>query len=229
MFVQSLQAVLEEGLAARAGTKNLSGNVRDIGELLRPETMQALAEKIPMLAFLAFNPATDRLLGDYVRSGGLASDSGPNLLVLFNLDRPVARPVRLGSDAFSSWLEVESVTHPAYEMIRLLFEPAAVPALPGIAFFAAGSERQSAVFAALDGLTDAEALQQRMRHLFSSADVSARSASGAKGVDKLSVMLQADRIAHARAGRISLQEWLVRTYQFLGDNFSNLVSVVSLV
>jgi hypothetical protein len=229
VFVQSLQAVLEEGLAARNQVKNLSGNVRDIGELLRPETMELLADKISMVAFLAFNPVTDRLLVDYVRSGGLASDSGPNLLVLFNLDRPVTRPLRLGTDAFSSALQIESATHPSYEIVRLLFEPKVVPPLPGIAFLATGSERQSAVFIQLDDLADAEALKQQVRRLFSFADAAARSSAGAKGVDKLSVMLRADRIAHVRPGRTSLQEWLVRTYQFLGDNFASLVSVVSLL
>jgi hypothetical protein len=229
MFVQSLRTVLEEGLAARSESKNLSGNVRDMSELLRPETMQALADKVPMLAFLAFNPSTDKLLADYVLSGGLGVDSGPNLLVLFNLDRPVNRPLRLGSDAFASWLEVESGAHPAYEMVRLLFEPDVVPPLPGIAFFAVGAARQRAVFVAFDQLKSIEELQQQIRQLFSMADAAARSATGMRGIDRLSSALQADRIAHVRTGGISVQEWLVRTQQFLGDNFASIVSVASLI
>jgi hypothetical protein len=229
VFVLSMRVVLEEGLATGTGQKNLTGNVKDVEALLRPETMAALAEQVPMLAFLAFVPGQDDVVAEYVRSGRLGADAGPDLLVLFNADQPATRPVQLGDGAFAAWLDVESTTHPATAMVRALFEPDAPPPLPGIAFFTAAGDRQRAVWVGLADQPDVASLQRQVRTLFAAAEEAAGAAPGAKGIDRLSATLQARRTDHVRTGPVSAREWFVRSYQFLGDNLDTLVSVVGLL
>ena len=108
--------VLEELLADDAWKKNLAGNVKDVYELLDPANLNRLTQLAPVIAFLAFHPATDQPVARSVPTGVLSADSGPHILVLFVLDQPASAPVSIEADTFANWLELDTRSHPSYEI-----------------------------------------------------------------------------------------------------------------
>jgi hypothetical protein len=210
----------------------LSGNV-NVDELLKEEHLQLLERRLGdvVFAFLAFHPWADSAVLDYVEGGTLASDSGPDIMVLFT----VAQDASMGSDidqsSFADWLKIDAGEQPSYVMIRELFEPASVPPLPGIAFFERFTSPSEVVYFDLASL-DRDAIRQRMREIFSLAGRAARvnrEQPGRSFADVLAVSAQRERRPFARSGPVSMRQWLVKSYQFAGDHFGDIVSVVPLL
>jgi hypothetical protein len=231
MLVLSFTTLIEEAIAD-PNVKKASGNVRSFDDLLRPENLEQLERHHEgLFAFLAFHPEADSTVAEYVRSGTLASDSGPRLLVLFTLDSAARFPVRLGSNAFQSWLDLDAEVHPAYQMVRMMFLPGRIPPLPGILFFGSFAV-PDCIYVSLADVTELEPLRQRLREVFSLADHSLRKggSGGREGwSDALGTQLQKDGIDYVRSTSISPREWLLRGYQFVRDHRGDLVSMLGLL
>jgi hypothetical protein len=229
MLAISLLTVLDELLANDLGNKNLAGNVKDVDQLLDPANLNRLTQLAPVIAFLAFHPLTDQPVADYVRTGVLSADSGPNILVLFALDQPASAPVPIEAGAFANWLELDTRSHPSYDMIRLLFDTGVVPTLPGIVFFRGVSAKTDALYVELTGLKSVNEVQSRLRDVFVLADeVSRNSAPGQFG-DQLGVRLRSQRISYRRTQRVSVREWLIHAFQIADDHLGDIVSVAGLI
>jgi hypothetical protein len=228
MLAISFLTILEE-LAAEGGPKNLSGDIKDAGKLLNPQTLAGLAKIAPVTAFLAFHPGTDRPVADYVRNGALSADSGPNVLVLFALDVPASAPVPLGADAFASWVDFDARSHPSYDLVRLLFDGSSVPTLPGIVFFQTAGPNADAVYVELEGLAGSVDVQSRLREVLSLADEAGRDPQDDGFGTRLGAKLQSHKIPYRRTRRTSLLEWLIRGYQAAGDRLGDIVSIAGLV
>jgi hypothetical protein len=224
----SLRSVLDE-LAVEAGTKNLSGNVTDAAALFDPDNLERLAAIAPVLGFLAFHPRSDRPVVDYVRLGLTAADSGPNLLVLFALDAFASGPVPVGADAFAGWLQLDTGSHPAYDIVRLLFDAGAVPVLPGLVLLRTVGVNTDAVYVELSGLATIETVQARLREVFALADEVGRDVDVDHFGDQLGVRLRTRRIPYRRTRRLSTREWLVNSFQIVGDHLGDIVSVAGLL
>lgn len=231
MFVLSLTTLMEEALAV-PGTKNASGNVRSFDQLLSPENLEQLEKHhAGLFAFLAFHPEADRTVADYVKAGTLASDSGPQLLVLFTLDSTARFPARLDSRSFQRWLDLDTGVHPAYQMIRQMFPSGRVPPLPGILFFGSFTV-PDCIYVSLAELTEMESLRQRLRELFSRADQVVRKqkdGSSETWADALAIQLRKDHFDYQRSASLSPREWLIRAYRFLTEHQGDLVSALSLL
>lgn len=228
MLVISLITLIEE--SAAEGSKHLVGNVKSFDELFKPANLAALEKTYKYFAFLAFHPKTDKAILEYVKSGALSSDSGPNILTLFTLDADATWPIPLTNQSFTSWLGIDASIHPAYQMIRLLFEPNEVPSLPGIVFFQSFNSKRDALYIPLQGLDDVKALQERLRVLFSLADNIVRKAKKQEDIkDELSIALQERRITFSKTSRTTMREWVIRSYQSLGDHMGDIVSVIGLL
>src|SRR5215472_10903514 len=131
MLVISFRTLIQEAMAP-PGEKRLSGNIRSTEQLLKTESLSLLEQQHRgPFAFLAFHPEADRPITEYIQQGSLASDSGPNILALFTLSGEATFPTRLTPSSFGDWLEIDSSSHPSYQLIRFLFEPEPVPPLPG--------------------------------------------------------------------------------------------------
>jgi hypothetical protein len=229
-----LRNMLEQA-SASAGIKHLAGEVQSFEELLRPENLDRLADASPgVLAFMAFHPGVDTTITEYVRAGSLASDSGRKVLVLFSSETRVFSPtdsddasVFSGAGAIPG-VKIDAGIHPAYEMIRMLFEPDPAPPLPGIALFKDFSDSE-VIYAKLTGLATPGDVAGRLREIFALAAEAGAPASDRTFADAVSVALEKRRIPHLRTGRTSVREWFVRGYQFLWDNRSDIIAAIGAV
>jgi hypothetical protein len=220
----SLTALIEQAVA-EPGAKYASGNVRSVELLLREESLTALEQAHSgIFAFLAFHPGVDEAVADYVREGTLGFDSGARILVLYKDDATLRIP---GQTLSVDGVEIDSDTHPAYEMARTLFSPTAPPPLPGVIFVDRFTEGGCALYSGLDGLSDAVEVRGRLRALFTMAE----NALGPEGNrhkfgKKFGIALQAAQIPYERSGRASLREWLIRGYQNVIHRGTDLVTVI---
>jgi hypothetical protein len=229
MLAISLLTVLDELLADDSGTKNFAGNVKDVDQLLDPANLNRLTKLTPVIAFLAFHPVTDQPIADYVRTGVLSADSGPNILVLFALDQPASAPVPIEADSFASWLELDTSSHPSYEIIRLLFDTGVVPPLPGIVFFRAVGDKTDALYVELTGLKSVNEVQSRLRDVFALADEVGRKSTPKQFGDQLGIKLSSRKIPYRRTQHVSVREWLIRAFQIANDHLGDIVSVAGLI
>lgn len=224
MLTIPLTALIEEAVDNHR-EKRLSGQVTSFDRLFQPQNLIALEESYPAIfAFLAFHPAADTAIANYVKESTLGSDSGTKILVLFTLDAAARTP---GSDLKADGVQIDSTVHPAYEMVRTLFSPKPPPPVPGIIFVNKFSGNGPAVYVHLNGLADAAAVRERLRTVFSLAEK-------AFGVDEnrekftqsFATALQISKIPHSQSGRTSIREWLVRAVQFAEKYRSDVIAVI---
>ncbi|MFF7701396.1 hypothetical protein [Streptomyces lydicus] len=227
MLTLSLATMLEEAVAEH---KNLAGNIIDIEELLKPENLARMQELAKVFAFLAFHPAADAAMTDYVRSGTLADDSGPDVLALFTLDTPAPTPVPVGDQTFASWLHVEAGAHPAYRMVRELFSETSVPPLPGVLlFYADWASETGAVYVPIDDAATQHEVRTLARRVFAVAAETADPADVPKAQDRLCVALRKEHVDYRKTRRTSLREWLIMSYQVAAEHSGDIVSAVGLI
>lgn len=86
MLVQSLTTVIEAALIDPI-EKRFTGNVTDSSKLLSDDNLSKLEQMHDgLFAFIAFHPAADKLVTEYIKAGSLGADSG----------RHIFRPVHTG-------------------------------------------------------------------------------------------------------------------------------------
>lgn len=226
MLVLSLQSLLEE--AASDGSKFDSGNIRNLPALLEPTNLARLREFGRVCCFLAFHPTGDPPVAEYLRSGTLPDDSGPDVLALFTLDEPAPIAVPVGQGSFTSWAEIGVGAHPAYRLVRSLFEDKRVPPLPGLIVFEDFVTDTDGLYIPLGGLDDEHALRLHLRQLFSDIGHAGRHAKPGKLLRDLGVRLRQRGIDHERTGRKPMREWLLQGFQLTRDNYGDIVSTIGL-
>jgi hypothetical protein len=222
MLALSVVSLLEEALAVG---KNQAGNVKRLEELFEPANFAKLTDVADLVAFLAFHPAADTAVTDYVRKGTLADDSGPRLLVLFTLDTQISVPVAVDGQSFGSWLEIQPATHPAYQMVRFLFNGRPEPPLPGLAFFQGLASESEAVYVPLHAAAEERDVRILLRTVFS---IAGHAAANSDRLDDLCVGLRRQRIDYLRTGRTSVREWLLRGYRLTQEHRGEIVSAIGL-
>jgi hypothetical protein len=226
VLVLSLQSLLEE--AASDGSKFSSGNVRNLAAMLEPANLARLRKFARVCCFLAFHPTGDPPLTEYLRSGTLPDDSGPDVLVLFTLDEPAPIAVPIGQGSFTSWAEIGVGAHPAYRLVQSLFEGKRVPALPGLVVFEEFAKDTDGIYIPLGGLDDERSVRLQLRQLFSEIGHAGQHAKPGKLLRDLGVRLHQRGIGYERTGRRPMREWLQQGFQFTRDNYGDIVSTIGL-
>jgi hypothetical protein len=219
-----LAALIEEAIADHRVSR-LSGQVTSFDRLMEEDNLIALEQAYPaVFAFLAFHPAADIMVADYVREGTLGSDSGIKVLVLFTLDtatRPSGPAPNVGG------VQIDAGIHPAYEMVRSLFSPKPPPPLPGIIVVSTFSGDAQAVYVHLDGLADAAAVRARLRLVFAMADTAfGAEENREKFAASFAAALQQAQFPYSQSGRTSIRQWLIRTAQFAAKYRSDLIAII---
>jgi|GEM_PF-3814683 len=124
-------------------------------------------------AFLAFHPAADKNVVEYIGEGSLGDDAGSHILALFlqgNNTPQIPREVRHSDPLLGINLSFEA--HPAYELANKFFPGEARPQLPGIVFFNRLLLVTSSIYVILEG-TDKQHIQAQCRRVFDAANRSA--------------------------------------------------------
>jgi hypothetical protein len=228
VYVLALTSLIE---TAAATGKNLTGNILSFDDAFSLARLQALEDSFAgVFAYLAFFPVADAAVTEYVKSGTLASDSGPSVLVLFNLDQQARWPTALPESAFDSWLQVDAQEHPSYPIARALFAPKAAPPLPLLVLFDSWTREANVVAVGLSDLSTATEARERMRTVFSIVQTAtAKGPATGKTMDDIARKLAARRIEYDRSAGLSVRERLWKVSHFVGDHLSDLVAVVGLV
>jgi hypothetical protein len=230
-WVVSLSSLVEEAVLGSDSWKRSSGNVLDPEALLNEESLHALEQSFPgVFAFLAFHPGGDRVVREYLETGTLSTDSGPNVLVLFTLSVDAGAPMSVTEDAFADWLHLDRQELPSQRLVRELFEPGLVPPLPGVLVFDAFLEPGEAIYLDLSAASTVDDLRQLLRSAFALLDQAVRDASKGKRsvADRFAVAAQQQRLRIYRSGRVSMRQWLVQAYQFVGDHSGDIVAAIGL-
>ncbi|MGV9247660.1 hypothetical protein [Streptomyces sp. NPDC003710] len=219
-----MAALLEE---AAADVRNQTGNIRALDELLQPENLLRLREFGRAYCFLAFH-GRDTEVADYVRAGTLADDSGPEVLVLFALDEPAPVAEPLGAGSLRSWVDLDVGVHPAYRMVRALFDGRPTPPLPGLVVLDDLAEECEALYLPLGDLESERAVRQRLRRVLALIDHVSGTAKPGKYLDDLGLELYRQGVEHIRTDRISAREWLLRAFDTTRANLGDIVTTIGL-
>jgi len=213
--------------AAQGDSKNFTGTVTDFESLTKQETLEQLDRQHQgVFAFLAFHPIADEQVRKYVDSGSLPADSGRKILVLFTVDENAtwggSTPV-MEVPGF----EFETADHPAYQMIRDLYEGKVPPSLPGILIFESFVHTTGTVYISLEGLDETQ-VRSRLRKIFELAghvyDSGALEFAGAFGV-----ALTQNKIAYLRSEPGTLSEWLAKAWRLAWEKKKEIVTMVGSV
>jgi len=225
MLVISLAAILEE---ATASTKNMTGNITDLRHLLEPANLNKLRDFAKVYCFLAFHAKGDPAIVEYLRSGTLPDDSGPDIMVIFTLDEPAPIAVPITERSFQPWAEIDVGRHPAYQMVRALFEGKPVPPLPGLVIFDDLTADARALYVSLADLDTAYDVRKRLRQIFTDVAYATGEAKPGKILNYLSVRLRRHAINHESTESKPINEWLLQSFQVARANYGDIVSTVSL-
>jgi hypothetical protein len=220
----SLRELIEAAIAAGEPYFKASGAVTDWAALYDPANLALLDnEHDGVFAFLAFHPVADEAVAAYVAERTLASDSGAHTLVFFTLEAEARRGGRANRAA---GFVLDDGLHPAYEAVRLLYEPAAPPSLPGIVFTPELFGPADVIFVPLTELDGPAAVRERLREVFALAEAAWRR-SGRDGFPAaLATSLLARQTPYDRRERTSAREWLIKGYQVAIKRGADLVTLI---
>ena len=227
MLVQSLTTVIEAALIDPI-EKRFTGNVTDSSKLLSDDNLSKLEQMHDgLFAFIAFHPAADKLVTEYIKAGSLGADSGRHIFVLFTLDGNAHKPQRIDKNAFEDRIEIDDGEYPAYELVRGLFPNEAVE-LPGILFIQKFSKPSEPVLVSFRGQKTLEDLTALARQIFETG--TSVYLNGAQGdfPEKFSIAMARKTIPYKRGGSTSMREWMVKAFYQARKNLGDIVTVVKL-
>jgi hypothetical protein len=220
----SLREQIEAAIAADDPFRKASGEVTDWETLYDPANLALLDnEHDGVFAFLAFHPVADGAVAAYVRERTLASDSGVHTMVFFTLDAGERRGGRANRAA---GFVLDDGLHPAYEAVRLLYEPAAPPGLPGIVFTPELFGPADVIYVPLTEMDGPAAVRERLREVFVLVEAAWRRGGRDGFPDALATSLLARQTGYDRRERTSAREWLIKSYQFAVKRGADIVTFI---
>jgi hypothetical protein len=205
------------------GQKNLTGQLRDLQSLLenaeRLQNIQSVA-----YSFIAFHPAIDRAVTDYLAAGSVSSDSGRDVLVLFFANNDFELPREVEQSDLDVGLHLDPSVHPAYEVVQRLFPHKPVE-IPGIVFFDRFINTRHAVYVPLQNADTPLKVRQICQKLFHLASDAFKSSPNADFIERLRVLLAGKAVPYKATDQMCFKEWLLQSYNFLLEHGA-IVSVI---
>lgn len=227
MLVISLVAIAEE--IASAGVRGQTGNIRNGAGLFDRANLVQLSASAKAFCFLAFHGTGDEAVADYVRSGTLPDDSGPDVMVLFTLDEPAPVIVPITSGSLRAWAEVQLGIHPAYRMVRSLFVDKPAPALPGLVVFGDITTDTAGVYVPLSDLDSEQEVRRRLREVFLEVEHTTAKAKPGKLLDDFEGRLRKRGLAFETTERRPVREWLSEGLRFTKEHYGDIVTTLGLI
>lgn len=231
MFGISLTKILQEASITTPSGKQryFSGGIESLQTLLRPENQAALQRLHDGLyCFLVFHPNADHFISEYVENGSLASDSGKEIMVLFIAAREMRTPQRIQINDLG--IQLDNEIHPAYDAVSLLF-PGKKVQLPGIVFFDNFIKPKESVYIPIEKTESLEVTTSIFRKVFVIAQKSYQF-SKSEGIDfenHFAIQLGKNHVDYKRTGRTSLGEWLIKAYNIICENKSDIIAGLGLL
>ncbi len=230
MKILSLEKVAEEAGYITEGARYAAGAVANIRTF--EQNFKALDQKHRgAYAFVAFHPAADHSVEEYIADGTLGDDAGPDILALFLIE-PIAprmpRELKRADVRFGVTLSLQQ--HPAYELVRQFFPRKAIPRLPGLVFFDRLYKPESSIYVLLEG-TDKAQLRLQCRTAFEAANRSLRKArtkakSSRIDFDRLAARLVEINVPYQRAGAKGIKAAAFITGAWLKKNRGKIAAAI---
>lgn len=229
-MVISLKTLLEYALDVESGEKRVSGNVRSFETLFEAGTIVHLdRQHSGVYSLLLFHPTADSPISEYLSTGALGSDSGPRILTLFTVATEARVPLAIPSSAASDWPQLDRASHPAYTILRTLFEPKPPPALPGIIFMGGLDIHEECVYASLAGIRDSVDARTRIAHLLALADRAiGHKVRRERFANDFAVLLRREGAPYSRSGRTSVREFLISAFRMVSKHKGDIVTGLKL-
>jgi hypothetical protein len=226
MKIFSLARLADEAAYIADNKRNQLGAIQD------PKTFEQSFAALDRshrgaFAFLAFHPASDTQVIDYIAEGSLGSDAGPRILALF-LAGPAAphTPRELQPSDCRFGVELSPEMHPSYELARHFFVHAAVPALPGLIVFDKLLSPKNAIYVPLTA-SDKAGIRSQCRKALSTAQAASVPAGEEwLDFDRFAAGLFDKEMPYYRAGEKGLRSAALITVVWLKKNAAAIVSIV---
>lgn len=226
----SLQRLIDEAEYLKdQRTKNLSGSIRNSADFDNSrEALQSLHRGL--FSFVAFHPQVDQAVAEYLEKGSIASDSGPNILVLFFSAKDIRFPRPIAAKDLVVGVDLDMNVHPAYEFAQWLLPTSSVPKFPGLIFMDRVVDSIQAVYVPIAKHANADEVADFCRSIFALANlVAKRNANEPLSFDSFSVALKTRGIEYIRTEDTSAGEWLVSAYQLAKKYGATIASLISKV
>jgi hypothetical protein len=211
------------------GTRNLLGAIENVRAF---EENQAALDRLHggAFAFLAFHPAADKHVAEYIAHGSLGDDAGADILALFLVSDPpprTPREVRPADPLRGVSLTLQA--HPAYDLASRFFLDESRPPLPGLVFFDRLVEPTQSIYVLLGGQDRAQITAQ-CRQAFDAANraMPAGGGAGARQVDfdRLAARLVEIGMPYRRAGETGVRAAALITGAWLKKNAGALAAAI---
>jgi hypothetical protein len=165
MKALSLEKVVEGLAYADADQRNLAGSIDYQDRFLENVDRLRLLHS-GVFCFLAFHPWTDPSVASYIEAGSLASDAGPDILVLFLSKTAFTMPRTVTGRDLELGVTLDTASHPAYKFVEWLFPADYRPSLPGLVVFDNLFDVFDSVYVPLPDQSTLESVAQSCRKVF---------------------------------------------------------------
>jgi hypothetical protein len=224
----SLSKIIEEAAYLQDdSTKLLSGSIskRDFHD--SRGALQSLHRGL--FSFVAFHPGIDSSVAEYIEKGSIASDSGPNILVLFYSAKDIRFPRAIANKDLVVGVELDLNVHPAYEFAQWLLPGQSLPSFPGLMFMDRVVDSIDAVYIPLAKHSTAQEVADFCRSVFVLANQVLKERELNESLDALSVALKRNGFEYTKTSDTTVREWLITLYQFSKKHGATIASVISKV
>lgn len=222
MKILSLDKMAEEAGYIAENTRYAEAAVTNVRTF--EQNYKALDRQHPgAYAFVAFHPAADHPVEEYISDGTLGDDAGPDIIALFMVaPKPPRMPREINRKDAQFGVTLSLEQHPAYELARRFFARKDLPRLPGLVFFDRLCKPGSSIYVLLEGI-DKLQIRLQCRTVFEAANRSLTKAlTKRKGsrvdFDRFAARLVELNFPYHRAGKKGLRAAALITGAWIKKN-----------
>ena len=225
----SLSKIIDEAAYLQdERSKNLSGSI-DGPKNFHDSRAALQSLHRGLFSFVAFHPGVDTSVREYIEKGSIASDSGPNILVLFYSVKDIRFPRAIATKDLVVGVELDMNVHPAYEFAQWLLPGQSLPSFPGLFFMDRVVDSIDAVYVPLAKHSTAQEVTDFCRSVFVLANQVLKERAVDESLDALSVALKRNGYEYTKTSDTTAREWLLTLYQFSKKHGATIASVISKV
>jgi hypothetical protein len=218
MPVQDFRRLLEA--AIDSGEKRAAGPVKDVDELLKPQTLAALDQKHRGCYVLFIHqPEIDKAVNNYLSGPAPSNDTGSGVMALYVLELKGSNTAVLDAPGLGKIQGANALV----EFARSLF-PKDHPEIPGMLVLSRLSVVANPIYVPLKGLDKLDDVSARIRQVFALAsEASAQHSSANEFADALSRSLAIGGVTYVRAEGKTIGDYFLQALRFIWESRENLV------
>lgn len=208
--------------------KSASGSIKNFENFdANRRALQSLHRGL--FSFVAFHPGLDTSVAEYIEKGSIASDSGPNILVLFFSTKDIRFARAIAEKDLVVGLELDLNVHPAYEFAQWLLPNTSIPQFPGLIFMDHVVDSIEALYVPIARHATVLDVSDFCRSVFTLANQVLKRCEVSEFLNAFCIELKRNGFEYTKNGNTTVGEWLITAYQFSKKHGANIASVISKV